>query len=560
MIRPDFYENYENTRVLHYSELDGVLGTPVPWRELENMELEGIPISIQRREDGELYLHTVPDTHALAIGATRCGKTQSFVIPYAKFLTLRKNKCSMVLTDPKLELFRALSPTLLRQGYKVIHLNFINTDNSDRWNPLTKVYDLYQEYLKAGDGIEPHEEGGEYYYEYCGKKYTELHRLEFAINAKKRNLLALVQSHVEQLGQILCEASAEKDQSWMNGARAIFKGIIYAMLEDSAPGGRNPLITRDNFSFDTLIKIFDRIGAGNRDGFANEYFGRRDKKTSIAYKEVAKYLFIKADVTRDGFVSTLATAMTKIKDGAIRDITCASTFEMSDFDDGNTPTAIFISMKDETKLYYDIISLFLTDLYTSLIDMTRQKGNVPRKNPFYFILDEFGNMPEFRDFDTVISSCGGRNIWFWLIIQSYAQLNNVYRERSEVVKDNLNMHVYLGTNNPETKKSFSDECGKKTIISPLSALNGEGETIEHFVREEVPAVPVSRLSKMEIGECIITRMNADVVWSRLERYYTCPEMIEDGEKYKYVSSFIAGDPRYEYPIEQISDDDDDDDF
>jgi hypothetical protein len=52
-------------------------------------------------------------------------------------------------------------------------------------------------------------------------------------------------------------------------------------------------------------------------------------------------------------------------------------------------------------------------------------------------------------------------------------------------------------------------------------------------------------------------MNADVVWSRLERYYTCPEMKDDGQMYKYQSSFVAGDPRYEYPISDIAFDDDD---
>ena len=297
MLRPDFYENYENTQVLHYSQLGAVMGAPRAWNKLDGEDLSGIPISIRRDERGELCVNTVADTHILAIGATRCGKTQSFVIPYAKFLTMRKNKCSMVLTDPKLELSRALAPSLIKEGYKVIHLNFTDTDNSDRWNPLTKIYDKYQAYLDIDASVKAVECGGEFYYELYGKRYTELRELEFAVNAKKRNLIAKVQSEVETIGQILCESSNEKDQSWMNGARAIFKGIIYAMLEDSVPGGKNPLITRDNFSFDTLIKIFDRIGAGNRNSFARSYFGGRDRKTSLAYSEVAKYLFIKADVT-----------------------------------------------------------------------------------------------------------------------------------------------------------------------------------------------------------------------------------------------------------------------
>lgn len=559
MKRPDLYGSYENTKVLHYTELDSDMGEATPWHSLGDSELQGIPLSIERRDDGELYVHTVPDTHILTIGATRSGKTQSFVIPYAKFLTLRKNKCSMVFTDPKLELFRALAPTLHEQGYRIVHLNFTDSSRSDRWNPLCKIYDAYQRYVSVESRVKPILKDGEYFLELDGKEYHSFTSIECAINAEKRNLLAKVQGMVEEIASILCVAGSDRDISWMNGGRAIFKGIIYAMLEDSIPGGPRPLITRDNFSFDTLLNIFDRIGSG-KCPFTNEYFGKRNHETSLAYKTVQKYLFIRAENTKDGFISTLATAMTAIRDGAVRDITCANSFELSEFDDECRPVAIFISMKDETKLYYGIISLFLTDLYTALIDMTRRRGNLPRKNPFYFILDEFGNMPEFRDFDSVISSCGGRNIWFWLVIQSYAQLENVYGKSAEIVKDNLNMHVYLGTNNPETKQSFSNECGKKTIISPLSALNGESETIDHYVREEVPAIPVSRLSKMSVGECVITRMNADVVISRLERYYTCPELIDEFlDEHNYISEFIPGDPKYEYPIERIKAKDDDDD-
>ena len=54
-----------------------------------------------------------------------------------------------------------------------------------------------------------------------------------------------------------------------------------------------------------------------------------------------------------------------------------------------------------------------------------------------------------------------------LILQSYAQLYNIYgKETAEIIKDNLNAHIFFGTNNPETKREFSEECGKKTIISP----------------------------------------------------------------------------------------------
>jgi len=117
---------------------------------------------------------------------------------------------------------------------------------------------------------------------------------------------------------------------------------------------------------------------------------------------------------------------------------------------------------------------------------------------------------------------------FLLILQSYAQLYNIYgKETAEIIKDNLNTHVFFGTNNPETKREFSEECGRKTIIAPTSALNGSGEAIERFEKDTVALVPVSMLTKLNPGECIVTQMREDVLWSRIERSYTCPEFSDD---------------------------------
>ncbi len=551
------FDSYENTPVLHYTELEDEIGRGIPWDELESSDISGMPLSIQRRSDRKLYVHTTPDTHALAIGATRCGKTQSFVIPFAKFLTTRKNKCSMILSDPKLEIYRALAPTLYKQNYKIIHLNFVDPDKSIRWNPLTKSFDLYQEYLHVEDKVAPICVDGEYAYEFNGKTYKDFNSLSFAVNARKRRLLSEVQDGIESLVNVICVPGAEKDVVWMNGAASIFKGILFAMLEDSVPGDY-PLITRDNFSLDTFLNILECIG--NRDDpFTKKYFNRRDKMTSMAYRYVKDHLLIKAEITRDGYISTLSSSLTKIRDGAVREITCANNLDFSEFDDGAQPTAIFISMKDESKLHYQMISIFLKDLYTELIAMTRKNNNTPRKNPFYFILDEFGNIPKFNDFDTVISSCGGRNIWFWLVIQSYAQLNNVYgADNAKIIRDNLNMRIFLGTNDYDTKKSISAECGQKTIFSPISAMAGSGEDIVNHVRDTIAAVPVSKLSELDIGEAVIIRMNEPVVYSKLERYYTCPELQEEyRDEYDYVSDFVPGDSKYEYKIELCDDDDDD---
>ena len=281
------------------------------------------------------------------------------------------------------------------------------------------------------------------------------------------------------------------------------------MLEDVESGK----ITEDNYSFETVLKIFDEFTDSERD-YDGGYFTRRDIKTSKAHQLARKCIIEQAPTTRRCISSEFAAKISKFRDTAVRRITCTNTFEMQELDDGK-PTVIFVSYKDEDSLHYEVISMFLSNLYTELIAVARRNGS-KLKRPFYFLLDEFGNLPKFNDFDKVISACAGRNIWFLLILQSYAQLYNIYgKETAEIIKDNLNTHIFFGTNNADTKREFSGECGKKTIIAPTSALNGSGEYIERFDKDTVALIPVSALTNIGVGECIVTQMREDVIWSKL---------------------------------------------
>ena len=191
--------------------------------------------------------------------------------------------------------------------------------------------------------------------------------------------------------------------------------------------------------------------------------------------------------------------------------------------------------------------------YTFLIDKANKSKDRKLDIPFYFILDEFGNFPALKDFDTTISACRGRNIYFMLIIQSYAQLSNVYGDKvSEIIRDNLNVHVFFGSNNPNTLKEFSEECGKITRISPLSALNGNTSEIENYHLETIPAMPISELSCLKEGECIVTEANSGyVLKSKLERCYKIKEFsnYEKADIREYKCPVDRFDKKYRYKIE-----------
>ena len=239
-----------------------------------------------------------------------------------------------------------------------------------------------------------------------------------------------VEKGITTLSASLIPNTNAKDPFWDDSARDLLRAILYGMLEDSESGE----ITEDNFSFDTVLRIFDSF-TDTDTVYDRGYFTSREMEKSKALRLAQKCIIEQANTTRRCISSEFAAKMNKFRDTSVRRITCTNTFEVADLDD-DRPTVIFVGYKDEECLHYEIISMFLSNLYTELIALSRQKGT-RLDRPFYFLLDEFGNLPPFNGFDKVISACGGRNIWFLLILQSYAQLYHIYGKETAEIFANL---------------------------------------------------------------------------------------------------------------------------
>ena len=541
------FENNENSKLCSgraYQERNP--GRTVPYSKIRQTNISGFPICVMRDKNGELQATFSEDTHGLIIGSTGSGKTTGFAIPFLNWMPLKQNKPSVVVSDPKNELNELTINRFIEQGYHVIWLNFQDYTVSDCWNPLTKIYRRYQQYLNVEDEITVVTDNGKRFNKFRGGVYKNQAELELAVLTIKDGILSDVTNMIGNIATALAPVEKKDDPYWDNISATFIRGFLWAMLEDSVEGTENR-ITEDTFSFDTMIRIYDTFSDGSRGLNDHGYFSKRNPETSNAYQLVYKNIIeLNASSTRSCVISIFAEKIKQFRDTSIRRITCANTIDIDSLDDGK-PTAIFVSYKDEDSLHYNVISMFLSDLYTSLIGIARRKrGKLER--PFYFLIDEFGNFPKFKDFEKVISACRSRNIWFLLIVQSFAQLENVYgKNTASIIMDNLNMHLFFGSCNHETKKSFSQECGMHTVLSPLSALNGVGRTIERYEKELVPLIPVSRLSELTDGECVITQMRGDVLWSKIERSYLCPEY-DNGEStiLQRLSPISFFDKRYTY--------------
>ncbi|MCT3250084.1 VirD4-like conjugal transfer protein, CD1115 family [Lactiplantibacillus plantarum] len=79
--------------------------------------------------------------HSLIYGITRSGKGETIVLPLIDNLSRAKKQSSMMINDPKLELFTMSERLLKQRGYRVYVLNMQNMAKSMAYNPLAIVVD-----------------------------------------------------------------------------------------------------------------------------------------------------------------------------------------------------------------------------------------------------------------------------------------------------------------------------------------------------------------------------------------------------------------------------------
>ena len=96
-------------------------------------------MGVKKQATGDRTFFVGDDVHTLCIGATRSGKSRTVVIQSLCLLGLAGE--SMVISDPKGELWSYTAPFLDRLGYEVITIDFKNPLKSQCYNFLQPIID-----------------------------------------------------------------------------------------------------------------------------------------------------------------------------------------------------------------------------------------------------------------------------------------------------------------------------------------------------------------------------------------------------------------------------------
>lgn len=338
-------------------------------------------------------------------GASGTMKSRA-VIRNALFQALRRGE-SVVVTDPKGELYADTAELYRQNDYEVKIFNLVEPQHSDSWNCMADL-------------------GGD-------------------------TLMAQVLTNV-----IIGNTSSGKgDHFWDNGEGNLLKALVLYVNRDK---------TRDAKT--KHLPTVYRMLTQNSEAQITAIF----EKLPLDHPARAPYnLFAQAsDTVRSGIILGLGTRLQVMQNKAVQAITGRSDIDLSL--PGKRKCAYFIVLSDQDTTMAFLSSLFFSFLFIKLTRYADSRPERRCDVPVNLILDEFNNVGRIggaedgSDFARSLSVCRSREIRVMLAVQSLGQLQNRYPNNlwAEII-GNCDVQLMLGCADDVTAEYFSGRSGDMSI-------------------------------------------------------------------------------------------------
>ena len=235
-----------------------------------------------------------------------------------------------------------------------------------------------------------------------------------------------------------------------------------------------------------------------------------------------------ADQTLSSYMSIAFDKLSMFNDEGLCALTSATDIEPERF--ASEPTALFLKIPDEKDTRHALAAVFILCIYKALIKVASAREDLSLPRNVYFLLDEFGNMPKIDKFDKMITVGRSRKIWFHMVVQSYAQLNNVYGDTvADIVKSNCGIKMFIGSNDIATCEEFSKLCGNMSVATTsvsASTHDTSGQMNYSSQIQDRPLIYPSELMKLnnkkDTGNAIIVTFGNYPLKTKFTPSYKCP--------------------------------------
>ncbi|MCM3570611.1 VirD4-like conjugal transfer protein, CD1115 family [Neobacillus mesonae] len=342
----------------------------------------------------------LPNRNYFLAGGPGSSKTQGSVVTNV----LHEKECSLVVTDPKGEVYEMTSEIKRKQGYEVHVVNFSEMEYSDRYNPFDYVREEIQVSTVAN-----------------------------AIVASKND--------------------PKRKDFWYNAQFSLLKALILYAIQEFSPQQRNMTGVLD------FLQEFDPEETEDGASELDEQFLRLPKSHSA--RRAYELGFKKSqEKTRANIIISLLTTIGDFTSSSVSRFTSFSDFFLGDV--GKRKIALYVVIPVMDSTWEGLINLFFNQMFQELYKIGAQnKAKLPQ--PVIFILDEFPNLGKFPDYERFLATCRGYGIAVITIVQNLTQLQQIYgREQAESILGNCAIRICLGNVNQTTAKYFSQEMGKAT--------------------------------------------------------------------------------------------------
>ena len=361
---------------------------------------------------------TAPNRNVFVAGGPGSFKSAGYVVPNVIF----KENSSIVVTDPKGELYEQTARIKRAQGYNVRVVNFKNFLSSDRYN--------FMDYVSRD---------------------REANSAAFCLASSSGN-------NDSQEGDI-----------WFKTSKDLLKSLILYVVHEFPPGYRN---------MENLLEFIQNNQAASGD--SNEKESNLDKRflelevNHPARKSYELGFKQSEERTRSSILITFMSNISSFIEEDISAFTSESDFFLSDV--AKEKTIIYVILPIMGQEHSALSSLFFTQMFDQLYKLG-DANNAKVPYPVDFILDEFPNIGKLPNYEEFIASCRGYNISVSTIVQSLTQLNDKYgKDKAESILGNHATKLCLGNVNTATAEYFQKELGNTTVefeTSSSSSSSGQ---------------------------------------------------------------------------------------
>lgn len=491
---------FEDERQVQY-DTKGVYGTARPMRKKEAKEVFEVgsieevkgPILGQFSSEGKETICLSPKTdrnrNILILGSPGTGKSFCYVRG-AVYQAVRRGE-SVLVTDPKGEIYADMAGFLREQGYEVRVFDLVDMQASDAWDCMQEIFDpetgdlnqlrlnefsqtIFTNTSQGKD--DPFWGVGEknlfnaaiaytaFMYEKDMKRmYLRSVKMIFADKDEKGEVINL-----EYQKELMSQLAIESDTT-MNDRRKIVRFVLETYYGADSVETEMQRIESGEWTHENgihtcdIASVYFMLVGKTLDDIEALFNNERIPLHHVA--SIAWSIFKNgSDNVKPGFVTGLTQRLYLFQMRDLRRITSHQDTDTIVLERmGERKCAYFCVISDKSDAMRPISSLFFNFFFRDVSDAADRYGPENRI-PVNVICDEFANLGAIPGFEVVISTVRSRKINISIILQAITQLAQVYDiNKSSTIIGCCDTLLFLGCNDPDTAEFMSNLSGTASI-------------------------------------------------------------------------------------------------